>query len=300
MSVIDSKLQQITASLPLVVIAGPTASGKTSLAIKLAKAYDGEIICADSRSIYKGMDIGTAKPSLKEQDGIVHWGLDLVNPDQYYSVANFKEYALSAIADIRSRGKIPFLVGGTGLYIDAVIFDYKFGAQADESLRENLNNMAIEDLHEYCNKNNIMLPENKHNKRYVIRSIEQKGNNNTRNSEPIPNTIVVGISTDNDELKRRVTTRIDQLINDGVIEESEKLGKMYGWSGESFKGNVYPLAKKYLDKEISLVEMKDSLISLDWKLVKRQRTWFKRNKYMVWGDLDESYNYISANLAKLS
>ena len=115
--------------LPLIVIIGPTASGKTSLAIRLAKKYRGEIICADSRTVYRGMNIGTAKPSLEEQQGVSHWGLDLVDPGDSFSVSQFKDYARQKIKEIRSRGNIPFLVGGTGLYIDSVIFDFQFGAK---------------------------------------------------------------------------------------------------------------------------------------------------------------------------
>ena len=125
----------MTEQLPLVVIVGPTASGKTGLAIELAEKYNGEIICADSRTIYRGMDIGTAKPTLKERQGVVHWGLDLVEPGEAFSAADFKAYADDKIANIRSREKVPFLVGGTGLYIDAVIFNYQFGTTADPVLR---------------------------------------------------------------------------------------------------------------------------------------------------------------------
>src|SRR5664279_2859392 len=101
---------------PLVVIVGPTASGKSSLATEVAKKFSGEIICADSRSVYKGMDIGTAKPSVEERQGVPHWGLDLVEPGEYFSVSDFKDYAVEKIKEIRSRNKTPFLVGGTGLY----------------------------------------------------------------------------------------------------------------------------------------------------------------------------------------
>lgn len=121
-------------SAPLIVICGPTASGKTALAIKLARQYGGEIICADSRTIYKGMDIGTAKPTASEQALVPHWGIDIVEPGDTYSVAQFKEYALAKIREIRGRGNIPFLVGGTGLYIDAVVLDYTFGPPADKML----------------------------------------------------------------------------------------------------------------------------------------------------------------------
>lgn len=116
---------------PLVVITGPTASGKTSLAMEVAKLFNGEIICADSRTIYKGMDIGTAKPTKKEQAAIPHHIIDVVEPNQSFTVADFKELALKAIDDITKRGKLPIMVGGTGLYIDSVIFDYQFGPAGD-------------------------------------------------------------------------------------------------------------------------------------------------------------------------
>src|SRR5215216_6778680 len=111
---------------PLITIVGPTASGKTSLAVELAEQFGGEIICADSRTVYRGMDIGTAKPSKADQKRVPHWGIDLVDPDQKFSAADFKVYANQKIKEIRARGHIPFLVGGTGLYVDAVIFDYQF------------------------------------------------------------------------------------------------------------------------------------------------------------------------------
>ena len=132
--------------LPLVVIVGPTASGKTSLAIEIATKFNGEIICADSRSIYKYMDIGTAKPTLFERNQAVHWGLDLIEPGEYFSAADFKDYAMKKIEEIRSRGKLPVLVGGTGLYVDAVIFDYKFGPKANESLRQELQHKTLDEL----------------------------------------------------------------------------------------------------------------------------------------------------------
>src|SRR5688500_6881598 len=120
-------------ALPLIVIVGPTASGKTALSIEIAKQYNGEIICADSRTVYKGMDIGTAKPTPEERQGIPHWGLDLVQPNEDFSAADFKVYALQKIIEIRARNRTPILVGGTGLYIDAVIFDYEFGSPVDKN-----------------------------------------------------------------------------------------------------------------------------------------------------------------------
>ncbi|MDR0591330.1 MAG: tRNA (adenosine(37)-N6)-dimethylallyltransferase MiaA [Candidatus Nomurabacteria bacterium] len=120
---------------PVVAIVGPTASGKTSLAIDLASQFNGEIISADSRAIYRYMDIGTAKPTPEEQARVKHWGIDLVEPGERFTVHDFKEYALGKIADIRARGKQPFVVGGTGLYVDALIYDYQFGKNYNDRLR---------------------------------------------------------------------------------------------------------------------------------------------------------------------
>ena len=117
--------------LPLVVIAGPTASGKTELAIRIAKKFNGEVISADSRAIYRGLDIGTAKPTSEEQQGIPHWGIDIVDPGERFTAANFKVYAQRKISEIRSRGHLPIMAGGTGLYIDSVLYDFKFTAYSN-------------------------------------------------------------------------------------------------------------------------------------------------------------------------
>jgi len=291
-------LQSTNHHLPLVVIAGPTASGKTSLAIEIAKIYGGEIICADSRSIYKGMDIGTAKPSHIEQAGVLHWGLDLVDPAEYFSVADFKAYALKKIDEIRLRGNIPFLVGGTGLYIDAIIFDYQFGEKADMSKREQLSSMTLAQLYDYCSKNNISLPENNKNKRYIVRAIELNGVSTSRRECPIDNTVVVGIATDKNVLRTRIGRRIEQLFADGVVDEAKILGEKYGWSGEAMKGNVYPLAHSYFIGEITLEEMKTKLITLDWRLAKRQLTWLRRNPFIKWMLTDDARLYLLDRLAK--
>jgi len=259
--------------LPLIVIAGPTASGKTALAIELAEEFGGEIICADSRTVYKGMDIGTAKPTPEEQAQVPHWGLDLVDPGGRFSAADFKQYANQKIAEIRSRGHVPFLVGGTGLYIDAVIFDYQFGPEADGARRAALEKMSVEQLQSYCRENNINFPENDRNKRYLVRAIEQKGINIRRMSEPIGNSIIVGIATDKDELRTRIGQRAEQLFENGVVEEAMKLGKMYGWDSEAMTANIYRLAHSYLEKEISLEEAIVLFTTLDWRLAKRQLTW---------------------------
>lgn len=286
-----------TKELPLVVIVGPTASGKTSLAIELAEKFGGEIICADSRTIYKGMDIGTAKPTADERARVPHWGLDLVEPGDYFSAADFKQYAYQKIDEIRERGHVPFLVGGTGLYVDAVVFDYEFGARADDKLRADLNALSLEELHEYCYKNNIKLPENYKNRRYVIRAIEQNNVPTSRKAKPVSTSIIVGIATERDILRERIEARSEQIFDDGVVEEATLLGKKYGWENEAMTGNVYPLVRAYLKKEITKEEMQEKFTTLDWRLAKRQLTWLRRNSHIQWYELPEAKNYLTAILA---
>lgn len=284
-------------TLPLIVIVGPTASGKTSLAIELADKYGGEIICADSRTIYRGMDIGTAKPTAEEQARVPHWGLDLVEPGQLFTAADFKQYTLAKIDEIRKRGNVPFLVGGTGLYVDSVIFDYQFGSKADEEKRAELEKMTIDELHEYCHNHNIMLPENSQNKRYVIRAIEQKSINNKRKPEPISASIIVGIATDKELLRTRIAHRAEQIFDDSVVNEAMKLGKKYGWDSEAMTGNIYPLVHSYLLGQATLEEIKEKFTTLDWRLAKRQLTWLRRNPHIKWLSISDAEHYLSDILA---
>lgn len=283
--------------LPLIVIVGPTASGKTGLAVDLAKRYNGEIISADSRAIYTGMDIGTAKPSMAERSGVPHWGLDLVEPGQPFSAADFKQYANRKINEIRSRGRVPFLVGGTGLYVDAVIYDYQFGPQTDPARRRELEKMSLAALHDYSIKNNITLPENDKNKRYVVRAIEQKDVTTTRNQLPISTSVIVGIATERDVLRTRIAQRTEQLFDDGVVEEATRLGKKYGWGSEAMTGNIYPLVLQHLSGLITYDEMKDKFTTLDWRLAKRQMTWLRRSEHIEWYPLPGAKAYLAKVLA---
>jgi len=257
---------------PLVVIVGPTASGKTALAIRLAKRYDGEVICADSRTVYRDMDIGTAKPTPEEQADVPHWGLDMVDPGQRFTAADFKQYALRKVAEIKARGRIPFIVGGAGLYIDGVLFDYEFGEGYDPTRRSQLEALTIEKLYDYCHDNNITLPGNDRNKRYIIRAIEQESINKKRKH------------------------RSEQMLANGVVDEAIILGKKYGWKNEAMTGNVYPLVKSYLEGQITYDDIKDKNTTLDWQLAKRQMTWFRRNPYIYWGDGEQIYRYVASVL----
>ena len=279
--------------LPLIVIIGPTASGKTSLAIRLAKKYRGEIICADSRTVYRGMNIGTAKPSLEEQQGVSHWGLDLVDPGDSFSVSQFKDYARQKIKEIRSRVNIPFLVGGTGLYIDSVIFDFQFGAKYSKEKRANLQEMTISELQQYCVNHDVALPENSKNKRYLIRAIERAGKKSSGLEVPLSNTIVVGITTGKQLLRQRITDRAKKMFKDGVVEETIELANNSGWCNEAMTGNVYPIIKKLIEKEIDEDQAIREFIVSDVNLVKRQLTWFRRNPFIEWGDVHSCEQYLS-------
>lgn len=284
-------------NLPLIVIVGPTASGKTSLAIDLATKFNGEIICADSRTIYRYMNIGTAKPTPKERALVPHWGIDLVNPGEYFSAADFKQYALQKISEIRSRGHVPFLVGGAGLYIDSVILDYNFGTKFDPIFRVKLEDKSLDELYEYCKEHNIALPENYKNRRYVIRAIESHNFEKKRRLTPIDNTIVVGIATDKDILKQRITQRFEQMLANGVVQETIMLGKNYGWSSDAMKSNIYPLIRDYIDKKISIDDVKKAIVVADWRLAKRQLTWLRRDKFIQWFQLNEAKKYLVSQLA---
>ena len=283
---------------PLIVIAGPTASGKTALAIKLAKKFGGEIICADSRTVYRGMDVGTAKPTAEEQAGVPHWGLDLVEPGERFTAADFKAYAEQKIAEIRERGHVPFLVGGTGLYIDSVVFDFRFAAAPDESFRQRLNDMSVSELHKYCNENNVLLPENKNNKRYLVRAIERKNTSTMRYGAPVGTTYVVGITTASDVLRTRIEYRSEQLFANNVVKEATLLGKKYGWKGEAMTGNIYPLVHEYLCGAIDEAELKRRSVVSDWRLAKRQMTWLRRNEHMMWADVPAAEHYLSTLLLR--
>lgn len=285
---------------PLVVIYGPTGSGKTSLAIRLAQEFDGEVISADSRAIYKGLDIATAKPTLSERRGIPHWGIDLVSPGEVFSAANFKIYAAQKIREIRQRGKVPILVGGTGLYIDSVVFDYNFPEPPSTASRQYFEAMDMEQLYNYCKENNVELPENHKNKRYVINTILRQGLRSTRRDIPIENCIIVGIATDKNELRTRLEERARQIVGKEVLNEARQISKEFGWQSEAMTANIYPLIRKYNEGLIGLDELRAAFLQSDWKLAKRQMTWLRRNEYINWATLANAYTYCARALVNMN
>ncbi len=271
---------------PLIVIVGTTASGKTALAIELAKKFHGEIICADSRTVYKGMDIGTAKPTKREQQGIPHHVLDVVEPDQTFTAADFRRLANEAIQDIANRGKLPILVGGTGLYINSVLYDFKFLPPVDKTERERLNKLSIPELQKHLNDQHIPLPTNQNNPRHLVRALETNGA--TGSKKPMrANTLVLGLQPGKEILEKRIHARIEAMVQAGFVDEVRKLMQSYSFDLDSLKTPGYKAFKDYIDGVISLEAAKERFAVSDRQLAKRQRTWFKRNKKIIWIETSE-------------
>ena len=235
---------------PLVVIVGETASGKTVLGIELAQKFNGEIICADSRTVYRGMDIGTAKPTRDEQKAVAHHLIDIIEPNKTYSAAQFKKDAQRLIYDIFAQGKLPIVVGGTGLYVDSLLFDYRFSSKN-----------ATRDTN---------------NPRHLDKS-EQR-----QDKEMRPNTLVIGVQRNRSDLRERIESRVDAMIRAGFIDEVRHLVQKYGSDSRALNGIGYSYFTQYIEGEISLEEARQKFVSGDMSLARRQRTWFKRNKSIHW------------------
>ena len=274
---------------PLIVIVGETASGKSDLAIQLAREFNGEIIAADSRTIYKDMDIGTAKPTLEDQQVVPHHLLSIIEPNQTYSAAQFKQDTLRLMDEISSRGNIPILVGGSGLYIDAVIFDYTF-SEVDSKKRSELNNVSLEELQQKARDIGIEETElDFRNRRHLQRAVES-GKVLKNKQQLRPNTLVIGLKLERAVLEHRIKLRVQKMIDDGLIEEVSKLGEKYGWDLEAMSGIGYRFFGEFIRGEITLEDAKQKCIQGDLNLAKRQRTWFKRNKYIQWIDSSDAAN----------
>lgn len=266
---------------PIIVIVGQTASGKSALALELAEKFNGEIICADSRTVYKGMDIGTAKPSAEEQKRIRHHLLDVVTPDQRFTAADFKQLAEQAIKDIESRGKLPILAGGTGLYIDSILFDFQFRPVADPGLRAELEQLSLEELQHKLNGQGIPLPRDPLNPRRLIRQLETAGA--APASGPLrPYTLILGMDLEPEVIKTRIAARTNQMVKDGLVEESKQLLTQYGDKPSAFDAPAYRPMFEYLNGTMSLEDATLQFIQNDVHLAKRQKTWFKRNKSIQW------------------
>lgn len=278
---------------PLIVITGPTASGKTGLALELAQRFDGEIICADSRTIYRGMDIGTAKPTAAEQALVPHHLLDMVEPGEPFTVADFQAAANAAIADIRRRGKVAFLVGGTGLYIDAVTLEYEWPERCDET---DFERYTVPELQELLRDRKQPLPTNLLNKRHLVATLRRGGEAGKSRTVPRDDVHVIAILTDMSVLEARIRARALEMFEDGIISETQRLGERYGWDSEAMTGNIYPLIKQLLDGELTQAEVIDLFVIKDRQLAKRQLTWLKRHNFVQWQSLEGARAYIETIL----
>ena len=293
----------------VIVICGPTASGKTALSIELAKQIDGEIISCDSMQIYKDMNIGTAKPDEEEKQGIKHYLMDFVSPYERYSVADFKRDATRAIKEILNKGKMPIIVGGTGLYVDSMIYGIEYNEiDVDEKYRkqleERINKEGLEILYQEAKKiDPIAIEKISHNdKKRIMRILEiYKATGKTKTEqekESRKNEVefdykVFAINMDREKLYERINKRVDIMIDKGLIEEVKSLKSKYNKFPTAMQGLGYKEVVKYLEKEYDRETMVDIIKQETRRYAKRQLTWFRKNKQTVWLDgLNDMQNNI--------
>jgi len=296
----------------LIAVVGPTASGKTELSLRLAEALDGEILSCDSMQIYRGMDIGTAKPSMEERRGVPHHLIDIVSPDEAFSCADYKRLAEAAIRDVLSRGKTPIFCGGTGLYLDAVLTVGDFSPTIPEGLREELQREDPDKLWEELLS---VDPEaaatmHKNNIKRVIRALEiYRGTGKTktewdrlsRQSESPYDTLIVGLDYQSRQtLYDRIDRRVDLMLEQGLAEEAKALA--LDRSSTAGQAIGYKELYLWLDGLLSREEAIELLKKNTRHYAKRQLTWFRRNDNILWfypdtGDREEIFENI-VNIAK--
>ncbi|MAF59806.1 tRNA (adenosine(37)-N6)-dimethylallyltransferase MiaA [bacterium] len=283
----------------IIVIVGPTASGKSDLAVEIARKHSGEVISADSRQVYKGLDIGTGKITKKEMKGVPHHLLDVVSPKRVFTVVDFKEKAERAIKDIASRGKLPIIAGGTGFYIQAFIDNIDFPAvPANKKLREKLATKKTEELFEEISRldQDRAASIDPKNKQRLIRAIEI-----VRTLGKVPkakqpsryDVLMIGIKIDNEKLRKRIEKRLKARMKRGMIAEAKRLHK----KGLSYKrmeelGLEYRCLAKFLRGKITKKELVREIEIKDWQYAKRQKTWFERDKRIRWFPLAEQNKII--------
>ena len=295
----------------VIVICGPTASGKTALSIDLAKHIDGEIVSADSMQIYKYMDIGTAKPTKEEMQGIKHYMIDIVYPNQRYSVANYQKDAIKAIDETIAKGKRPIVVGGTGLYIDSLIYgieyqDIKFDEQYRKYLEQRVQIEGLEKLYQEANQidEQAMRKISRNDKKRILRVLEiyhTTGKTKTqqemesRKNTPKYDYKVYELVWNREVLYERINKRVDLMIENGLIDEVKEICKKYNEFPTAMQGLGYKEVVRYLKGEYSKEEMIEKIKMETRRYAKRQITWFRKNKQTirlegataVWEDLDE-------------
>ena len=284
----------------ILVVAGPTAVGKTEYAVRLAKRYDGEVVSCDSMQLYKYLDIGSAKPTTEEMDGVPHHIIDCVDPREDFSVVRYREMADAAIADVSARGKLPIIAGGTGLYLDSLLYEMEFGPSGrNEEYREELRKFAeekgAEALHERLRAADPKAAERIHpnNIKRVIRALEaaeleQRPLDDYRDGpEPRKDreAILIGLERERQKLYERIDLRVDLLIEAGLLEEVKGLMDMGFTSADiSMKGIGYKEIMDYYAGEYDLAEAIRLVKRNTRHYAKRQMTWFHRYKDMQWFD----------------
>jgi tRNA dimethylallyltransferase len=267
---------------PLVVIVGETASGKSALALELAEMFNGEIVCADSWTVRRRFDIGTAKPSETEQARIPHHLIDVVEPCADFTAAVFQQMAKKSINEITKRDKLPIMVGGTGLYIDSVLFDFSFLPEPSKEMRHTLNALDREELLSKIEEKGLDIANiDTRNKRRLMRLLEAEGALPTKKALR-PHTVILGIQLSRETLKTQIARRIEQQLANGLEDEVRQLAEEFGWECEGLKGISYREWQGYFAGTQSLEQTKEKIIKSTLDLAKRQRTWFKRNKSIHW------------------
>ena len=284
----------------VIVICGPTASGKTALSIELAKKINGEIVSADSMQIYKDMDIGTAKPTKQEMGEIKHYLLDFVSPEDRYSVAQYKQDAKKAIKEIINKGKTPIIVGGTGLYVDSLIYEIEYNdIKLDEEYRKKLEKIAEEQgLEELYKKAVEIDPEamkkiSQNDKKRIMRVLEiyrSTGKTKTeQEKESRKNPVeydyrVFAINWDREILYQRINKRVDIMVDQGLIEEVKEILNKYDKFPTAMQGLGYKEVVDYLNGIYTKEEMIEKIKLETRRYAKRQLTWFRKNKQTIWLD----------------
>ncbi len=247
----------------------------------IAEKYNGEIIAADSRTLYKGMDIATAKPSSADRRRVPHHLIDILTPDQTWTAADFKTHAVACINEIASRHKLPILTGGTGLYIDAVLFDFTFQPPGDLGLRQQLQELPVEELQNLLHARSIPLPSNDRNPRHLIRRLEV-GATMPRATSMRDNTLVIGLNVDHELLKQRIRERVTAMFAAGLEAEVRLLSERYGWRSAPLQTIGYREFEVYFQGTQTLAATEARIVADTIAYAKRQRTWFARNKSIHW------------------
>ncbi len=282
--------------IKVIAIVGATASGKTAYSIDLAKKINGEIISADSRLVYKGFDIGTAKPTIEERDGVPHHLIDVVEPEFDYSAGIYKQNAKEKISAISERGHIPIIVGGTGLYIDILLKNFTLPQIApNRELRDKLYKLDIEELYQILKEKDLKAAENidKNDRKKIVRAIEiiNTTGKTLEESRGIENSEYkvewIGRNFDRKTLYERIDKRVDLMIEAGLLEETKNLLNQHGRIPNLINTIGYREIIGYLDNKYSLEEAKELLKKNTRNYAKRQLTWFRKNQEIKWNVFPE-------------